>query len=168
MILRFPAAFLAIIGTAVWLSHSPANAAGSLADLESYRAGCQSLSDGRYETATEVLAGLPVVYLTTVGRKSGQPRRTPLIAVPIGDDLALLAQTARQLAQEELAPAQREAETLRVRLDAALSEAQTVRAQLAAAQSDVPTGRSGGRVAGLLLLLLLVAAVGYVLLLGAA
>ena len=51
MILRFPAAFLAIIGTAVWLSHSPANAAGSLADLESYRAGCQSLSDGRYETA---------------------------------------------------------------------------------------------------------------------
>lgn len=52
MILRFPAAFLAIIGTGVWLSHSPVKAEGSLADLESYRAGCQSLSDGRYETAT--------------------------------------------------------------------------------------------------------------------
>ncbi len=45
---------------------------------------------GNTTTATELLAGLPVVYLTTVGRKSGQPRRTPLIAVPIGDDLALL------------------------------------------------------------------------------
>ncbi|MEO0492557.1 MAG: nitroreductase family deazaflavin-dependent oxidoreductase [Actinomycetota bacterium] len=45
---------------------------------------------GNTKTATELLAGLPVVYLTTVGRKSGQSRRTPLIAVPIGDDLALL------------------------------------------------------------------------------
>lgn len=45
---------------------------------------------GNTKTATELLAGLPVVYLTTVGRKSGQRRRTPLIAVPIGDDLALL------------------------------------------------------------------------------
>ena len=41
-------------------------------------------------TATELLAGLPVVYVTTTGRKSGEPRRAPLIAVPIGDDLALL------------------------------------------------------------------------------
>ncbi|MEM8705028.1 MAG: nitroreductase family deazaflavin-dependent oxidoreductase [Actinomycetota bacterium] len=49
----------------------------------------QKLS-GRRTTASELLAGLPVVYLTTVGRKSGQSRRTPLIAVPIGDDLALL------------------------------------------------------------------------------
>ena len=35
---------------------------------------------GNTTTATELLAGLPVVYLTTVGRKSGQPRCTPLIA----------------------------------------------------------------------------------------
>ena len=49
----------------------------------------QKLSGGK-QTATELLAGLPVVYITTTGRKSGQPRRTPLIAVPIGDDLALL------------------------------------------------------------------------------
>ena len=45
---------------------------------------------GNSSTATELLAGLPVVYLTTVGRTSGPPRRTPLIALPIGDDLALL------------------------------------------------------------------------------
>jgi deazaflavin-dependent oxidoreductase (nitroreductase family) len=50
---------------------------------------------GNTTTATELLAGLPVVYLTTVGCKSGQPRRTPLIAVPIGDDLALLGTNFR-------------------------------------------------------------------------
>jgi deazaflavin-dependent oxidoreductase (nitroreductase family) len=41
-------------------------------------------------SASEVLAGLPVVRITTTGRRSGQPRLAPLIAVPIGDDLALL------------------------------------------------------------------------------
>ena len=45
---------------------------------------------GGKKTATELLAGLPVVSVTTTGRSSGLPRRTPLIAVPIGDDLALL------------------------------------------------------------------------------
>jgi len=45
---------------------------------------------GGKQTATELLAGLPVVYVTTKGRKSGELRRTPLIAVPIGADLALL------------------------------------------------------------------------------
>jgi len=51
MILRLPAALAAIASIAVWLSHTPATAAESLADLDSYRAGCQSLRDGRYETA---------------------------------------------------------------------------------------------------------------------
>jgi deazaflavin-dependent oxidoreductase (nitroreductase family) len=37
-----------------------------------------------------VLAGLPVIMVTTTGRKSGQPRLTPLISVPLGDDLTLL------------------------------------------------------------------------------
>jgi deazaflavin-dependent oxidoreductase (nitroreductase family) len=37
-----------------------------------------------------VLAGLPVIMVTTTGRKSGRPRLTPLISVPIGDDLTLL------------------------------------------------------------------------------
>jgi deazaflavin-dependent oxidoreductase (nitroreductase family) len=38
----------------------------------------------------EVLAGLPVIMVTTTGRKSGQPRTSPLISVPLRDDLALL------------------------------------------------------------------------------
>ncbi len=37
-----------------------------------------------------VLAGLPVVMVTTTGRKSGEPRSTPLISVPLDDDLTLL------------------------------------------------------------------------------
>lgn len=41
-------------------------------------------------TLPAVLAGLPVIMVTTTGRKSGLPRTTPLISVPIGDDLTLL------------------------------------------------------------------------------
>jgi deazaflavin-dependent oxidoreductase (nitroreductase family) len=41
-------------------------------------------------SASQLLAGLPVVKVTTTGRRSGQPRTAPLIAVPFGDDLALL------------------------------------------------------------------------------
>lgn len=37
-----------------------------------------------------VMARLPVLVLTTTGRKSGQPRHTHLIAVPFRDTLALL------------------------------------------------------------------------------
>ncbi len=47
------------------------------------------LSRGR-TSAPEVLAGLPVLDLTTTGRKSGQPRTSHLISIPIGDSLALL------------------------------------------------------------------------------
>lgn len=47
------------------------------------------LTRGR-TSATELLAGLPVLRITTTGRRSGQPRVAPLIAVPLGDDLALL------------------------------------------------------------------------------
>jgi deazaflavin-dependent oxidoreductase (nitroreductase family) len=47
------------------------------------------LSKGR-TTLPQVLAGLPVVFVTTTGRKSGQPRTSPLIAVPIHDTLALV------------------------------------------------------------------------------
>jgi deazaflavin-dependent oxidoreductase (nitroreductase family) len=48
-----------------------------------------ALSRGR-TSAPEVLAGLPVLDVTTTGRKSGLRRRSHLIAVPIGDTLALL------------------------------------------------------------------------------
>lgn len=41
-------------------------------------------------SASDVLAGLPSLVLTTTGRKSGQARESRLIAVPIDDTLALL------------------------------------------------------------------------------
>ena len=41
-------------------------------------------------SAPELLAGLPVVDLTTTGRKSGLRRTSHLIAVPYADTLALL------------------------------------------------------------------------------
>jgi deazaflavin-dependent oxidoreductase (nitroreductase family) len=47
------------------------------------------LTSGR-TSLPAVLAGLPVLVVTTTGRRSGRPRTTPLIAVPIGDDLALM------------------------------------------------------------------------------
>jgi len=33
------------------------------------------------------IAGLPNLMLTAIGRKSGQPRETPLLCVPDGDDI---------------------------------------------------------------------------------
>ena len=45
---------------------------------------------GGRRSAPGLLAGLPVVMVTTTGRRSGQRRTTPLISVPVGDDLALL------------------------------------------------------------------------------
>jgi deazaflavin-dependent oxidoreductase (nitroreductase family) len=47
------------------------------------------LSRGR-TTAVELLAGLPVIEVTTTGRRSGKTRRTQLIAIPVADTLALL------------------------------------------------------------------------------
>ena len=41
-------------------------------------------------SAPEVLAGLPVMMVTTAGGAVSQPRTSPLIAVPVGDSLALL------------------------------------------------------------------------------
>jgi deazaflavin-dependent oxidoreductase (nitroreductase family) len=47
------------------------------------------VSTGR-TSGPELLAGLPVLDITTTGRRSGKPRRTHLIAVPYADTLALL------------------------------------------------------------------------------
>lgn len=47
------------------------------------------LTRGRH-SAPGLLAGLPVLDLTTTGRKSGARRTTHLISVPVGDTLALL------------------------------------------------------------------------------
>lgn len=42
-------------------------------------------------TATSVLAGLPIITLTTIGAKSGQERSQLLAAIPVGNDLAVIA-----------------------------------------------------------------------------
>ena len=47
------------------------------------------VSRGR-TSAAELVGGLPVLDLTTTGRKSGQQRTSHLIAVPCGTDLAVL------------------------------------------------------------------------------
>jgi deazaflavin-dependent oxidoreductase (nitroreductase family) len=47
------------------------------------------LTGGR-QSVPGLMTGLPVVDVVTTGRRSGSPRRTHLIAVPVGDTLALL------------------------------------------------------------------------------
>ena len=41
-------------------------------------------------TLPEALAALPIVALTTLGRRTGTPRLTHLVAIPHGDDLAVI------------------------------------------------------------------------------
>jgi deazaflavin-dependent oxidoreductase (nitroreductase family) len=41
-------------------------------------------------TVPQLVTGLPVLFVTTNGRRSGTSRTSPLIAVPCGDSLALL------------------------------------------------------------------------------
>ena len=41
-------------------------------------------------TRSSVLAGLPVVMVTTTGAKTGQSRTMPLLGIPVGDDLAVI------------------------------------------------------------------------------
>lgn len=40
---------------------------------------------------TTILTGLPVLTITTVGAKSGQPRSIPLLSIPDGEDFILIA-----------------------------------------------------------------------------
>lgn len=46
---------------------------------------------GGRATLTGLMTGLPVVTLTTTGAKSGQPRTVPLVAIPDGDQIVLIA-----------------------------------------------------------------------------
>lgn len=48
------------------------------------------LSGGKH-SAVNLLAGLPVVNLTSTGAKSGQARTTPLLAIVDGDTVVLIA-----------------------------------------------------------------------------
>lgn len=47
-------------------------------------------SDGRFSAAS-LVAGLPVINLTATGARTGQPRTVPLIAIPDGRCLILVA-----------------------------------------------------------------------------
>ena len=47
------------------------------------------LTKGRFTVPT-IVAGLPVVMVTTTGAKSGRARTMPLLAIPVGDDLAII------------------------------------------------------------------------------
>lgn len=49
-------------------------------------------------TLAAMVAGIPVVMVTTTGRRSGEGRTMPLLGVPIGDDLALLGTNFGQAA----------------------------------------------------------------------
>jgi deazaflavin-dependent oxidoreductase (nitroreductase family) len=47
------------------------------------------VSSGRL-TGPQVLAGLPVIMVTTTGRRSGEDRTAPLVGVPVDGDLAVI------------------------------------------------------------------------------
>ncbi|HEY2565115.1 MAG TPA: nitroreductase family deazaflavin-dependent oxidoreductase [Acidimicrobiales bacterium] len=47
------------------------------------------VTDGRF-SAPEILAGIPVVIVCTTGARTGQRRETPLLGVPVGEDLAVI------------------------------------------------------------------------------
>jgi deazaflavin-dependent oxidoreductase (nitroreductase family) len=48
------------------------------------------ITRGRW-TATEILAGLPVLFVTSLGRKTHQPHTTPLLAIQDGEGFILVA-----------------------------------------------------------------------------
>ena len=48
------------------------------------------MTHGR-RSLTSLMSGLPVVTVTTLGAKSGQPRSLPLIAIPNGENVMLIA-----------------------------------------------------------------------------
>lgn len=48
------------------------------------------LSRGRY-TLGSLLSGLPVVMLTTVGARTGRPRTVPILGLPFGGGLGVIA-----------------------------------------------------------------------------
>jgi deazaflavin-dependent oxidoreductase (nitroreductase family) len=48
------------------------------------------LTHGRW-TFASLLSGIPVVMLTTTGAKSGEPRTVPVLGIPTGDGVAIIA-----------------------------------------------------------------------------
>ncbi|HET6967421.1 MAG TPA: nitroreductase family deazaflavin-dependent oxidoreductase [Ornithinibacter sp.] len=103
------------------------------------------LSRGR-TTLAELLAGLPVVVLTTTGRRTGRPRPAQLVAVPVGDTLAFVGtnfgQTGTPTWVLNLETDPRATVTHRdVTLDVvALPASETERAEVLARAADVYVG----------------------------
>ena len=65
--------------------------AGSLLSMTLYRLDLTTfkVTGGRH-TVAGLLAGLPVIMLTTTGAKTGEARTMPLLGIPIDDDLAVI------------------------------------------------------------------------------
>jgi deazaflavin-dependent oxidoreductase (nitroreductase family) len=55
------------------------------------------LSGGR-STLTSLAIGLPVLWLTTIGARTGQPRTTPLVGFPVERNLAVIGTSFGQKA----------------------------------------------------------------------
>jgi deazaflavin-dependent oxidoreductase (nitroreductase family) len=55
------------------------------------------LSNGRL-TVPGLVAGLPVIMLTTTGAKTGKDRTMPLVGIPLGDDMAIIGSNYGQAA----------------------------------------------------------------------
>lgn len=72
-----------------WLASSTLGAAVLSRTMPTMDALTLTLTRGR-TTYTEGVAALPTIYLTTRGAKTGEPRTVPLLAVVIGDDLAVI------------------------------------------------------------------------------
>lgn len=51
--------------------------------------GLYRLTKGRV-TVPGLMAGLPVIMMTTTGAKTGKDRTMPLVGIPMGDDLAVI------------------------------------------------------------------------------
>jgi deazaflavin-dependent oxidoreductase (nitroreductase family) len=47
------------------------------------------VSGGRF-SVPEILAGIPIVTIITTGARTGQRRETPLLGVPVGDDVVVI------------------------------------------------------------------------------
>jgi deazaflavin-dependent oxidoreductase (nitroreductase family) len=56
------------------------------------------LTRGRY-TLASLLSGIPVIVLTTTGAKSGQPRTVPVLGIPVGGEVGIIASNFGQQPQ---------------------------------------------------------------------
>lgn len=75
------------------MQHLPASALGSAVFARTLHYADRFLMNmtGDRVSIPGVLTGLPVVVLTTLGAKSGERRTLPVIGIPDGDDILLVA-----------------------------------------------------------------------------